>query len=460
MTSSPPIASTYFPVIIVGGGQAGLSVSYCLKQRGVEHIIFEQHNVAYSWQSKRWDSFCLVTPNWQCTLPGYAYAGDDPDGFMQRDEIVQYVQSYAQSFLPNLREGVAVERIEEEAGIKSDSLKGNGSENDRSKGEKHFKVTTSDGTYLAEQIVIATGGYHQPKIPQISEQLSPALFQLHSSQYKNPQSLPGGGVLVVGTGQSGCQIAEDLHLAGRQVHLCVGGAPRSPREYRGKDVVAWLDELGYYDIPINEHPQKEKVRTKTNHYVTGRGGGREIDLRQFALEGMKLYGRLNTVEGTVLTLKNDLKENLDYADSVAESIKGTIDSYIEKSGIDAPAEPAYASAWEPADVPADSVRSLNLEEENIRTLIWATGYRMDFSWIALPAFDDNGYPTHWRGVTTVAGLYFVGLPWLYTWGSGRFSGVAKDAAYIATKIEERVTDRTVLSKTAAAKTVASTASPA
>lgn len=406
------MSGSHFPVIIVGGGQAGLSMSYCLKQRGVEHIIFEKHSIAHSWQSKRWDSFCLVTPNWQCTLPGYPYPGTDPYGFMQRDEIVQYVQDYAKSFAPNLKEGVAVYSIK------------------RSEQGRKFEVATAIGDYTADQIVVATGSYHQPKIPKMGERLPANILQLHSSAYKNPQSLPDQAVLIIGTGQSGCQIAEDLHLAGKQVHLCVGGAPRSPREYRGKDVVEWLEELGYYEISIDEHPQKESVRTKTNHYVTGRGGGREIDLRQFATEGMKLYGKLEEIRGTQLKLKDDLKHNLDQADEVAESIKRTIDTYIEKNNLQAPTEAPYKPVWQPED----GVRSLDLQAANIGTVIWATGYHMDFSWIEVPAFDGKGYPSHRRGVTSVAGLFFIGLPWLYTWGSGRFSGVARDATYLADRI--------------------------
>ncbi|EDX87058.1 FAD dependent oxidoreductase domain protein [Synechococcus sp. PCC 7335] len=405
--------TTHYPVVIVGGGQAGLSVSYCLKQRGIENIIFEKHSVAHSWEAKRWDSFCLVTPNWQCVLPGYAYSGDDPDGFMGKRKIVQYVQDYAQFFEANIREGVAVEKVEEEP---SNAV---------------FKVTTSAGIYTADQVVVATGGYHIPKIPTISEALPESVLQLHSSAYKKPADLPAGDVLVVGTGQSGCQIAEDLHLAGRQVHLCVGGAPRSPRQYRGKDVVEWLDQLGYYDITVDEHPQKEAVRKKTNHYVTGRGGGREIDLRQFATEGMRLYGKLKSIEGTRLTLKDDLKKNLDQADEVAESIKRTIDQYIEKNNIEAVVDPPYEPVWQPNDTPT----LIDLEAAGINTVIWATGYHMDFSWIEIPAFDGKGYPTHQRGVTTVEGLYFIGLPWLYTWGSGRFSGVAHDAEHLADCIE-------------------------
>ncbi len=401
--------ATHYPVIIVGGGQAGLSVSYCLKQRGIENIIFEKHTIAHSWQTKRWDSFCLVTPNWQCTLPGYEYSGDDPYGFMKKDKIVQYVQDYACSFEPNIKEKVTVEKIE------------------RDSSESVFQVTTSVGHYTADQIVVATGGYHTPKVPRMSASFPASILQLHSSEYKRPELLPEGAVLVIGTGQSGCQIAEDLHLAGRQVHLCVGGAPRSAREYRGKDVVEWLDQLGYYDITVNEHPQKEAVRKKTNHYVTGRGGGREIDLRQFAIEGMQLYGKLKSVEGAQLTLQDDLKKNLDQADEVAESIKGTIDEYIDKNNIEAITEPPYKPVWQPRDTPT----VIDLKAKNITTVIWATGYHMDFSWIEIPAFDGKGYPTHQRGVTTVEGLYFIGLPWLYTWGSGRFSGVAQDAEHIA-----------------------------
>jgi len=349
---------------------------------------------------------------------------------MGRDQIVQYVQNYAQAFDPNIKEGVVVYNVQKN--IPNGSQNGNqktGRKTNRGDNQC-FHIKTSIGDYTADQVVVATGGYHRPKIPRIGDRLPSRILQLHSSEYKNPESLPDQGVLVIGTGQSGCQIAEDLHIAGKQVHLCVGGAPRSPRAYRGKDVVDWLHELGFYNIPIDEHPQKETVRTKTNHYVTGRGGGREIDLRQFATEGMKLYGKLAHIEGEQLTLKNDLKHNLDQADNVAESIKRTIDKYIEENNIQAPTEPSYKPVWEPTEI----AQSINLQAANIGTVIWATGYHMDFSWIDVPAFDGKGYPGHQRGVTTAKGLYFIGLPWLYTWGSGRFSGVAQDAEYLANRI--------------------------
>lgn len=401
----------HYSVIIVGGGQSGLSMSYCLKQKGIDHIIFEKNQIGYSWRAKRWDSFCLVTPNWQCALPGYAYPGTDPHGFMQRDKIVQYIENYAASFNPPLQEGVTVTRVRQNDG-------------------GLFEITTSVGDYTADQVVIAAGGYHTPNIPPLAERLPQHIVQLHSSDYKNPQQLPDQPILVIGTGQSGCQIAEDLHLAGKQVHLCVGGAPRSPRVYRGKDVVDWLDQMGYYDIPIDEHPQKENVRTKTNHYVTGRDGGREIDLRQFALEGMRLYGRLKTINGSQLEFRNDLKHNLDQADAIAESIKRTIDGFIEKNQIEAPVDCPYHPVWEPET----EILTLDYEAARIGAVIWCIGYKADFSWIEIPVFDGKGYPGHQRGVTPVDGLYFLGLPWLYTWGSGRFSGVARDAHYLADQI--------------------------
>jgi putative flavoprotein involved in K+ transport len=413
---NPAIGQNQYPVIIIGGGQAGLSISCLLKQRGIAHIILEKHRLAEAWRSKRWDSFCLVTPNWQCQLPGFHYSGPDPDGFMKKDEIVRYIEEFASSFNPPLHEGVAVRRLRRhESGA--------------------FEVQCDIGDLLADQVVVATGGYHTASIPRLSERFAPEVKQLHSSEYRNAQSLPDGAILVVGTGQSGCQIAEDLHLAGRQVHLCVGGAPRTARRYRGKDVVAWLEEMGYYRMPIHEHPKKDSVRAKANHYVTGRDGGRDIDLRKFALEGMKLHGRLKEIDGETLRFAADLKQTLDHADEVAESIKATIDKFIASKQIDAPTEPPYRPLWQPDSEALD----LNYREAKIGAVIWSIGYRTDYTWIELPVFNGKGYPAHERGVTPIRGLYFLGLPWQYTWGSGRFSGVAADAEHLAARIESRAT---------------------
>jgi len=401
--------------VVVGGGQAGLSVSYCLKKRGIEHVVLEKSRVASSWRTQRWDTFCLVTPNWQCRLPGYPYSGTDPKGFMRNDAIVDYIEGYAASFAPPLREGVEVFAVE----------RGN-------RPGPAFHLSTSDGDILAHQVVIATGSYHVPHVPRAADELPSDILQVHSAQYRNPESLPDGDVLVVGTGQSGCQIAEDLHLAGRRVHLAVGNAPRCARRYRGKDVVEWLDQMGYYDIPIERHPNKEQVRDKTNHYVTGRDGGRDIDLRKFALEGMRLYGPLRSIQEGRVEFEPRLRRHLDEADDVYRSINRTIDAFIESQGIEAVREPEYVAPWEPDEEPT----SLDCVAEGIRSVVFCVGFRADFGWVKLPAFDEGGYPRHERGITAVEGLYFIGLPWLYTWGSGRFSGVGRDAAYLAERIGE------------------------
>jgi putative flavoprotein involved in K+ transport len=401
----------HLSVVVVGGGQAGLSISYCLKQRGIDHLVIEKHRIGHEWRERRWDSFCLVTPNWQCRLPGFPYAGPEPHGFMTKEEIVRYIEDYAAFFNPPLVEGVSVNAVR------------------RSQGGK-FEISTTAGDCTADQVVIAVGGYHVPTIPRLAERLPHDVTQISSSLYKSPEALPAGEVLVVGTGQSGCQIAEDLHLAGRKVHLSVGGAPRTARRYRGKDVVDWLDQMGYYRMPVHDHPMKERVRAKANHYVTGRDGGRDIDLRRFAKEGMRLYGRLIDARARKVYFADDLRRNLDQADAAAESIKNTIDTFIASKAIAAPEEARYLPVWEPAH----EVPELDLQSSSIRTIIWSIGFHADYRWIEVPVFDGKGYPSHQRGVTSQVGLYFLGLPWLYTWGSGRFSGVADDAAYLASKI--------------------------
>ena len=411
------VVSGHRRVVVVGGGQAGLAMSHCLKLRGIDHLVLEKHRLGHEWREHRWDSFCLVTPNWQCQLPGFPYRGDDPQGFMKREDIVRYLEDYARSFHPPLLEGVAVTGLRRHAAGR-------------------FQLATSAGTCTADQVVVATGGYHTPSFPRLAERLPGHIRQLHSSAYRNPQALPEGEVLVVGTGQSGCQIAEDLHLAGRQVYLCVGSAPRTARRYRGKDVVEWLDAMGYYAMPVHEHPLKERVRGKANHYVTGRDGGRDIDLRRFATEGMHLCGRLTGIRDGVLLLADDLASNLDGADAVAESIKDSIDRYIAARGISAPAEARYTPVWQP---PGER-RELELAGTGITSVIWCTGFRADYAWIELPAFDGKGYPCHERGTSPVEGLYFLGLPWLYTWGSGRFSGIAADAHHLAERLASRLGD--------------------
>ncbi len=425
-------------VVVIGGGQAGLSISWHLRAGGVEHVVLERSAIAGQWRSGRWDNFTLVTPNWQCQLPGYAYPGEDPDGFMTRDAVHDFVRSYADTFDAPVRVGQEVigltHRLDGSRDQSSD-----GSDNDTDNGFA-LTVRQSDGTDVrmtADQVVIATGGYHHPVIPASAGRLPDRVEQLHSSQYRNPAQLPEGGVLVVGTGQSGAQIAEDLHLAGRSVTLAVGSAPRVARFYRGRDCVAWLQDMGHYDRPVAEHPEGLATRDKTNHYVTGRDGGRDIDLRAFALQGMQLYGRLRDIRGEGVTFAPTLEQSLDGADRVADGIKDAIDEYIKSSGIVAPTEPRYVPVWRPEQERTE----LDLASAGINSVVWSIGYRADYRWVQVGVFDGLGHPRHVRGVTGVDGLYFLGLPWLHTWGSGRFAGVARDAGYLAERLQASVAGR-------------------
>jgi putative flavoprotein involved in K+ transport len=264
----------------------------------------------------------------------------------------------------------------------------------------------------------------------MAEKLPDDVVQLHSEQYRKAEDLPSGTVLVVGNGQSGAQISEDLHLAGRKVVLATGDAPRCARFYRGKDVVTWLADMGYYDMPVEDHPLREGVRDNTNHYVTGRDGGRDIDLRKFALEGMELYGLMTDVEGDKLTFTPNLAESLNQADAVYNRINATIDRHIEKNGISAPPGAVYEPVWQPAQ----ERTSLDLKAAGITSVIWCIGFTPDFTWVNASVFNGIGEPVHYRGVTAQPGLYFLGLPWLHTWGSGRFSGVSRDANYLSERI--------------------------
>lgn len=403
----------HLPVIIIGGGQAGLSVSWYLCAEGVEHLVLERHRRFESWRNNRWDSFCLVTPNWQCRLPGWPYRGSDPDGFMLKDEIVDYVDGFADSFDPPLREGVEVTRVWQQGGT--------------------YHLTTSLGAFTADQVVVATGGYDSPIVPPYAAQIDPAITQMHSRDYRRPSQLPQGGTLIVGTGQSGVQLMEDLHRDGRDVHLAVGPAPRSPRKYRGRDATDWLHDAGHYQITIDQHPDPAKALSQTNHYMSGRDGGKEIDLRKFALEGVRLYGSMSGAEGTQAQFLPDLEKNLDDADRSYVGIRSQIDAWIAAQGIDAPEEPPFVKVWRPER----EVTEVDLAAEGITSILWAIGFRPDYGWLELDCFDDHGRPQYTRGVTQVPGAYFIGLGWLNTWGSGRFLGIDEDSRYLASHIVAR-----------------------
>ncbi len=368
-------------------------------------MIFEKKEAVHSWRNERWDSFCLVTPNHQCHLPGHDYDGDDPEGFMVKDEIIAWFERYLAKVKPPLQEKTTVLSVE--------------------RNESCYLVSTTAGDWTADSVICATGAYHNPVTPPNSQRIPTDIHQLFATDYQRPSDIPSGEVVVVGTGQSGCQFAEELHLAGRQVHLCLGKAPRSPRQYRGKDAVTWLEEMGYYKISIDEHPNPDKARN-TNHYLTGRDGGHEIDLRKFAVEGMKLYGYLKGIDKEGFTIEPDSSSKLDAADESYLGICRRIDEYITVQGLDAPAEESYQPCWKPQDEPT----RLNFKENRISSILWCIGFKPNFSFIKLEIFDSRGYPLHKRGVTPSHGLYFVGLPWQHTWGSGRLLSVAEDAQFV------------------------------
>nr|WP_299501787.1 MSMEG_0569 family flavin-dependent oxidoreductase [uncultured Rhizobium sp.] len=405
----------HYSAVVVGGGQAGLSASHYLKQHGIDHVVFEKKAVAHKWQNERWDAFCLVTPNWQCQLPDHPYDGADPHGFMVKDEIVAYVDRFVKKVDAPVFEGTSVTALEKAGDV--------------------FSIETSIGTVTADSVILATSLYAQPFVPRAAERLPDHITQIHTADYRNPAQLPPGGVIVVGSGQSGCQIAEDLHLAGRKVHMVTGNAPRCARFYRGRDVVDWLADIGQYDITI-AHDGMAKKKHDTNHYLTGRDGGRDIDLRKFALEGMALYGRMTGVVAGKMQFEPNLKGNLDGADRVYNGINALIDRYIAENGIDAPEGGPYVPLWQPEGETIE----LDLEAQGITGVVWATGFTPDWSYVGLPIFDGTGYPIQRRGVTGVDGVYVLGLPWLWTWGSGRFLAVGKDAEYVvdhlATRLEQ------------------------
>lgn len=403
---------SHYSAVVVGGGQAGLSASHYLKQHGIDHVVFEKKTVAHKWKDERWDAFCLVTPNWQCQLPDHPYDGTDPHGFMVKDEIIAYVDRFVKKVDAPVLEGTSVIALEKTGNV--------------------FHIESSVGRVTADSVILATSLYSQPFVPRLAERLPEGITQIHTAAYRNPAQLPPGGVIVVGSGQSGCQIAEDLHLAGRKVHMVTGNAPRCARFYRGRDVVDWLADIGQYDITI-AHQGMSKKKHDTNHYLTGRDGGRDIDLRKFALEGMALYGRMVGVAAGKMLFEPNLKSNLDGADRVYNGINALIDGHIADNGIDAPPGGQYRPLWEPGSEPTE----LDLEAEGVASVIWATGFTPDWSYVGLPIFDGSGYPVQQRGVTGVDGLYVLGLPWLWTWGSGRFLAVGKDAEYVVDHLAMR-----------------------
>jgi putative flavoprotein involved in K+ transport len=398
---------------VIGAGQAGLVMSWYLQQAGREHVLLDRRELLGGGWRDRWDSFCLVTPNWTTSLPGFKYDGTDPDGFMPRDEIAARIARYAEVIDAPIQLGTEVTRL--------------------SAVEGGFRLETSAGPIAAGRVIVAAGGFHKAKIPALAQALPARLKQLHTSQYRHEDALPPGAVLIVGSGQSGVQIAEELAEAGRHVYLSVGSAGRLPRRYRGRDIVAWFaalladgDRYGV-GLPTVETLPDPRLRFAANPQLSGHGGGHDVNLRWMAMNGIDLLGHLDGVDGERVALRPDLAENLVRADRFFEmTSRPLIERYIELAGVQAPPDEGRPVEFEPA-----STLELDLAKAGITTVVWASGYALDFGWLDLPILDESSYPRQKRGVAEVPGLYFLGLPWMHTIGSAAFWGSGADARHIA-----------------------------
>lgn len=407
-----------YDVAVVGAGQAGLAMSYFLKRDGHHHVVLERGRIGNTWRTQRWDAFALNTLNCVNDLPGAPYDGEEPDGFWLGRELVAYFERYAEDFKLPIRTGVTVKSVERESRGESFRL-----ELDTAKGKE---------TLLARSVIIASGGMQAPRVPAVGKQLPREIVQLHTGNYRNPESLPAGAVMVVGSAQSGCQITEDLLEAGRQVYLCTSKVGRRPRRHRGRDASLWSMEMGYFDVTVDELPDKSIINAP-NAQSSGVGRyGRTVSLQQMARNGAVILGRLLDVGRGRFVFGDDAAENVRFADARSAHVKREIDAYLERTGIALPPlEDDPADAPDPNADCASPIRRLDLQEANISTVIWATGFTADFSWIRLPVLDQKGMPVHRRGASAVPGIYFLGLHWLHSRKSGLIRGVGEDAAYLA-----------------------------
>jgi putative flavoprotein involved in K+ transport len=394
-------------VVVVGAGQAGLAVSHELTQAGVEHVVLEKGRIGQTWRG-RWDSFCLVTPNWTLRLPGHAYDGTDPDGFIPRDEVVAYLERYAARFGAPVREGVEVTALE--------------------RGDGRFLLRTSAGALAAETVVLGTGAYQRPYRPAAAATLPADLLQLDVEDYRNPGSLPPGPVLVVGSGQSGCQIAEELRHSGREVFLACGRVPWLPRRFGGRDLMWWALETGFLDAPPSSLPSPA-ARLTGNVLATGRDGGHDLHLRTLPRLGVALLGHFQGAEGTRARFAPDLHESMTWGDQRHTEFMELVRKLATQRGL------PQSDIPEVGPLPEESPEELDLG--GFGAVVFATGFRPDYeSWVRIPgAFDELGFPVHEDGASTVAdGLYFVGVHFLRTRKSSLFLGVGEDASVVARKI--------------------------
>ena len=411
-----PPASEVIDAVVVGAGQAGLVVSYLLAQARIHQQVLERGRIGESWRSQRWDSFHLNTPNWSNGLAGMGFPSELPDGFSHRDRLTEYFEDYAKSFNLPIRQHTNVVSL------------------DRSPSGGYVLRTETD-TIHATVVVLAAGSMSRPRLPAMAQRLAGDLTALSSGTYRNPQALPDGAVVVVGSGQSGCQIAEDLLNAGRKVYICASRVGRIPRVYRGREIFDWWRDMKYFEVKVDEL-EDPSIQYAAQPQVSGTDGGHTVSLQSLANDGATLLGRVQNVDGHILELGSNLQECIEFADEKSRAFKTAIDGYIERNGIDA--DPPLPDPGEPA-LPdlngSGNVETLDLRKAGVASVIWCTGFDADWSWVNLDIFDDRGRPRHRAGITESPGLYVIGFPWLSKRKSGILYGVSEDAAHIVQRIE-------------------------
>ncbi len=396
--------------LIVGGGQAGLAMSEHLGKCGMPHLVLERHRIAERWRSERWDSLVANGPAWHDRFPGLEFPNIDPHAFPGKEAVADYFVAYAKMIRAPIRCGVEVKAVE------------------KIPHTARFHVTTSHGEIEAMNVVAATGAFQNPTIPALVPE-SAGMTQFHSSAYRNPARLPEGAVLVVGAGSSGTQIADELLRAGRRVFLAVGPHGRPPRAYRGRDFVWWLGVLGKWDL-ATPAAGAEHVTIA----VSGAHGGQTVDFRRLAARGMTLLGRARAYADGRLSFEPDLGANLARGDADYLSLLDEADAFVSRNGLNLPEEPEAREIPPNPPCVSDPILSLDLAEAGIRSIIWATGFTVDYSWLNLDVFEANGRPRHQRGVSAERGVYFLGLPWQTRRGSSFIWGVWHDAKFVTDHI--------------------------
>jgi putative flavoprotein involved in K+ transport len=404
--------------VVIGAGQAGLVMSWQLQRAGREHVVVDRRETLGGGWQDRWDGFVLVGPNWTTGLPGFPYDDPNPDAFMPRDAVAARMRRYAAVIGAPVHRSTAVQRLSTDGGS-----------------GRRFHLETSQGPIDSDNVIVATGAFHTPRIPVAGGGLSSRVLQLHSHHYRNVSQLPPGGVLIVGSGQTGVQLAEELQEAGREVTLSVGRCGRAPRRYRGYDSFWWIRQLatrgpefGVFLPSVDQLPEP-RLKFACNPHVSGHDGGHDTNLRQMALDGIRLTGRFGGASGERVTFAPDLADNLRFADDFFNvRFKPLCDTFAERAGVAVTDDDRAWPAFEPPEV-----TELDLAREGISTVLWTTGYAPDYGWLDLPILDEFGVPRHVRGVTDVPGLTFIGLLWQLNNSSANLTGVAVDAEYLASR---------------------------